>query len=278
MELYNTMNITATRFRNCMVLVTLCLLVAACVPITPTPVVVPETALPPTAVPPTKAPPTPTAVPPTVDPNGISAAITLDPAVTEDPDSLKICALLYSGLVSLDASGEVQPALAESWVISDDQLDYIFKLRGDAVFSDGTLITADEVVTNFTRWFDPQAPLRGNAEYAAWERIFGGFLGEKDANDRAKSLVDGVQKVDTLTVLIHLTRPAPDLLKYLADPAFAILSPAVLAAGGYGGQESQVVSSGPYVVDAWTEGTLRLAPNPLYWGDQPAEGLVFNLY
>ncbi|MBN1372424.1 MAG: hypothetical protein JW987_10850 [Anaerolineaceae bacterium] len=260
-----------------MFLVIICLVAAACVPITPTPVAPIDTQMPPTAVPPTPVPPTATAVPPTADPYGISAAITLDPAITEDADSLKICSLLYSGLVNLGVGG-LEPALAESWVISDDQLDYIFKLRSDAVFSDGTLITSAEVVANFNRWLNPQDPLRGNGEYAAWERTFGGFLGEKDADGRAKSLVDGVQQVDTLTVLIHLTRPEPDLLTYLADPAFAILSPDALAASKYGGQGSMPVSSGPYTVHAWTQGTLQLWPNPTYWGTKPTESLTFNLY
>lgn len=271
------MNATSTLLRNCMVFVILCLAVSACVPITPTPVVPVDTQAPSTPVSPTAAAPTATAVPPTADPYGISAAITLDPAITEDVDSLKICALLYSGLVSL-GDGGLQPALAESWVISDDQLDYIFKLRSDAVFSDGTLITAEEVVANFNRWLDPQDPLRGDGEYAAWARTFGGFLGEKDADGRAKSLVDGAQMVDSLTVLVHLTRPEPDLLTYLADPAFAILSPDALVAGAYGGQGSKAVSSGAYMVDAWTQGTLRLAPNPGYWGTKPTESLTFNLY
>ncbi len=206
----------------------------------------------------------------------ISADINLDPALAQDADSLMISQYLYEGLVRLDESGAPQPALAESWVISDDQLDYIFTLRSTAVFSDGTPVTPDVIVENFNRWFDPQHPLHGNGDFAVWGRIFLGFHGEKDASDRAKSTVDGIQKVDVNTVLIHLNRLMPDLLTDLADPAFAILNPTTLASAGYGGRDSTIISSGPYIVSAWTDNGLTLAPNPSYWGNKPIEGLNFT--
>jgi ABC-type transport system substrate-binding protein len=212
----------------------------------------------------------------TESPPALSANITLDPALTQDADSLKVCQYLYEGLVMLDSNGEVQPALAESWVVSDDQLDYIFKLRANAAFSDGTPITPDIVADNFNRWFDPQSPLHGNGNYATWQRIFLGFHAEKNADKRPKSTVDGIQKVDFNTVLIHLNRLEPNMLKYLADPAFAILKTDMLAAdGGYGGRNSTIISSGPYLLSSWTDAGLTLSPNPKYWGTAPQGDLNF---
>ena len=205
----------------------------------------------------------------------VSADIKLDPALAQDPDSLMVSQYLYEGLVRLSETGEPLPGLAESWVISDDQLDYIFTLRSNAAFSDGTQITPDVVVENFNRWFDPQSPLRGNGDFSTWGRIFLGFHGEKGPDDRAKSKVDGIQKVDVNTVLEHLNRPVPELLNYLADPAFSILNPAALASGEYGGRESMIISSGPYVVSAWTDDGLVLSPNQSYWGNKPVGDLNF---
>ncbi len=239
---------------------------------------------PPTATPSaTDAPSAPTEVPaavaspqPIAGPEQISASITLDPALTQDADSLKVSQYLYEGLVSLDANGNPQPALAESWVVSDDQLDYIFTLRANAAFSDGTSITPDIVADNFNRWFDPQSPLHGNGNYATWQKIFFGFHGERGADKRPKSTVDGIQKVDFNTVLIHLNRLEPNILTYLADPAFAILKKDALAAdSAYGGRNSTIISSGPYVVSSWTDAGLTLSPNPKYWGTAPKEDLKF---
>lgn len=206
----------------------------------------------------------------------ISKSIFLDPALAEDEDSLRISQYLYEGLVRLDSNGEVQPALAESWIISDDQLDYIFTLRPGITFSDGTPITPDVIESNFNRWFDPENPLRGDGNFPAWKRIFLGFHNEKDADQRAISTVDGIQKVDVNTILVHLNRPVPDLLTYLADPAFVILSTEALSAGGYGKRENAIISSGPYLLSAWTDEGLTLSPNPKYWGDAPVDDLNFT--
>jgi ABC-type transport system substrate-binding protein len=208
----------------------------------------------------------------------ISKDIFLDPALAEDADSLKVSQYLYEGLVRLDEKGEIQPALAESWVISDDQLDYIFTLRAGLTFSDGTRITPDTVEANFNRWFDTENPLHGENKFPAWERVFLGFHNEKDAEQRAKSTVDGIQKVDVNTILVHLNRPVPDLLTYLADPAFTVLSiDALSTTDGYGGRDSTIISSGPYIVKNWADTGLTLSPNPKYWGTPPEGDINFTL-
>lgn len=194
----------------------------------------------------------------------------LDPAKTEDPDSLLVSRNLYEGLVTLDADGIAQPGIARSWVISDDELDYIFELRPNNVFSDGSPITIEAVEQNFNRWFDPQNPLHGDGNYPTWLKLFLAFRGERDANKRPVSQLDGVQIVDKNTFIVHLNRPEPNLLNYLAEPAFSILSPTALENPVYGSRESSIISSGKYVITAWTDEGMTLSPNPQYW--EPVEG------
>ena len=207
-----------------------------------------------------------------VEPIEVSADLLLDPAVTEDPDSLLVSQYLYEGLVRLDENGSVQPGLSESWVISDDQLDYIFDLRPGIKFSDGTDITADIIVANFNRWYDPENALHGDGNFPTWKKIFLAFNGERDAEKRAISQVDGIQKVDENTIIIHLNRLEPNMLNYLALPAFSILKTEAIASGGYGAQGSEILSSGAYIVESWTNEGMNLVPNPNYWS--PVEGEV----
>jgi ABC-type transport system substrate-binding protein len=122
--------------------------------------------------------------------------------------------------------GKPAPGLALSWTISQDRLDYVFTLKTGATFTDGSAVTADAVVTNFNRWFDPTDPAHASGPVDAWMAAFGGFKGEKDANGQPKGSFDGIEKVDTFTVLVHLNRPYVDLLKTLAQPDFGIVSPA----------------------------------------------------
>lgn len=249
------------------------LLLAACQPQTPAP----ATEAPVEPPQPAPATETPAAAPEEpADPNSLTKDILLDPALATDADSIKINQYLYSGLIVLDESGNPQSGIAESWEISDDQLAYTFTIRSNAVFSDGSPITPDDIADNFNRWLDPQSPLRGTGNYEAWKTIFLGFLGQKDADGRPVSPVDGIQKVDFNTVIIHLNRPVPELLTLLGNPAFAVLSPESLSNAQYGTINSSIIASGPYVVSAWTSEGLTLSPNSSYWGDVPTADLEFS--
>jgi len=66
-----------------------------------------------------------------------------------------IGAIVNEGLVSIDNDGKVIPALAESWE-DEDATVWKFKLRGDAKFSDGSPVTADDVVWSIERAQDPE--------------------------------------------------------------------------------------------------------------------------
>lgn len=195
----------------------------------------------------------------------VSRDLLLDPAKAQDEDSLLVSSFLYEGLVTMDAQGNIQPGIAESWTISDDELDYIFEINPAARFSDGSRISVDALADNFNRWFEPTSPLHGDGNFPGWLNRFLAFNGERGADDRAVSQVDGVQKVDINTFIVHLNRPEPQLLTYLAEPAFAILSPSALGNASYGTMQSTIISSGPYVITSWTDQGMTLTPNPQYW-------------
>lgn len=50
---------------------------------------------------------------------------------------------VYETLVRIDSAGEIAPFLATDWQVSDDRTEYIFQLRHDVKFSDGTPFTAE---------------------------------------------------------------------------------------------------------------------------------------
>lgn len=206
----------------------------------------------------------------------VSRDLLLDPAKTADEDSLLVSGYLYEGLVTVDAQGNIQPGIAESWTVSDDELDYIFEINPAARFSDGSPISVDALADNFNRWFEPASPLHGDGNFPGWLSRFLAFNGERGADDRAVSQVDGVQKVDINTFIVHLNRPEPQLLTYLAEPAFAILSPAALENPSYGTSQSTIISSGAYVITSWTDEGMTLTPNPQYWNAAPADEVLLT--
>ncbi len=66
-----------------------------------------------------------------------------------NPVDHDITSLIFEGLVKINAYGEPVPALAKSWVISSDGLDYVFQLRSDVLWQDGLPFSASDVLYTF---------------------------------------------------------------------------------------------------------------------------------
>lgn len=112
------------------------------------------------------------------------------------PAAQHLRAATFEGLVSLDPAGQVVPALAERWIVTDDGMSYIFRLR------DGTWPSGDEInATDVRRLLrDSIARLRGTS------------LGL----DLAK--VSEVRAMTGRVIEVRLTSPMPDFLRLLAQP------------------------------------------------------------
>ncbi len=94
-----------------------------------------------------------------------------------NPVDRDITALIFEGLTKTDAFGEPIPALAQSWVISADGLEYIFTLRQDVLWQDGIPFTAADVAYTMSVLRSPIFP--GNAELGAfWRTVETDQLGD----------------------------------------------------------------------------------------------------
>ncbi len=87
-----------------------------------------------------------------------SAPLTWDPAQVGDASSAAVVAQVWEGLTAFDPAAQVQPALAERWDVSEDGHRLTFTLRPGITFSDGTPITAQDVVDSWLRVIDPSTP------------------------------------------------------------------------------------------------------------------------
>lgn len=112
------------------------------------------------------------------------------------PAAQHLRAATHEGLVALDPAGQVVPAIAERWIVTDDGLSYIFRLR-DSAWPDGEAITAVEI----------RQQLR-----SAITRLRGTSFGL----DLAK--VRDIRAMTGRVIEVRLTSPMPDLLRLLAQP------------------------------------------------------------
>jgi peptide/nickel transport system substrate-binding protein len=88
----------------------------------------------------------------------------VNPVLAVSDSDHDLVALTYAGLMGRSADGSLKPVLAESYSVSEDGTIYTFTLRGNATFSDGTSVSADDVVYTVQKAQDPalKSPVYGN--------------------------------------------------------------------------------------------------------------------
>ncbi|MEJ8572864.1 ABC transporter substrate-binding protein [Microbaculum marinum] len=169
--------------------------------------------------------------PPHLDPTGGAAA-----AIDEI-----VYANVFEGLTRIDRNGEVKPALAESWTISDDGLTYTFKLREGVKFHDGSDFTAEDVKYSLDR------------------------AGAEDSTNAQKALfepIESVEVTDPSTVVVTLKRPTGGFLFNMGWGDAVIVAPE-----SADGNKSSPVGTGPFKFVEWVSGDhVTLDRNPDYWG------------
>ena len=178
-------------------------------------------------------------------------AVSLDVADAIDGPSFDVVYNIHEGLVDQSSDGEIIPELATSWTLSDDRLNWIFKLRSDVVFHDGTKFNAQAVKFNFDRVMDAA---KEHANRGQWEPHLA-----------------SVDVVDDFTVRITTKKPYGSLLGLLASDFGKIMnSPTAVEKAGknYG---RNPVGTGPFKFLSWTPGVkLVIEKNPNYWRGAPA--------
>lgn len=102
----------------------------------------------------------PANLPPTVLVEALIGRISkLNPLLaTYNPVDQDITSLIFEGLTTTNAYGEIVPALAESWTVSQDGLEYVVVLHNDVLWQDGVPFTAQDVVFTVQLLSDPLFP------------------------------------------------------------------------------------------------------------------------
>jgi peptide/nickel transport system substrate-binding protein len=79
-----------------------------------------------------------------------------------------LTALTYAGLMGVNGSGALVPVLASGYTVSPDGKTYTFTIRPSAKFSDGTPVTANDVVFTVQKAQDPSLE---SPEFADWSGV-----------------------------------------------------------------------------------------------------------
>ena len=165
---------------------------------------------------------------------------------------------IYNGLLEYDSETDdpydIRSDLAESWELLPDGVTYLFHLYENAVWQDGTPVTADDVVYSMDS-------LVNSAENRPQTLIIAPYYSQ--GNSKA---------IDATTVEIRTNNPAPDFIPMLATDAFKMMSKAWGESGVDTSKWENGMGSGPFMPTTLAKDvSVELERNPNYW----KEGLPY---
>ncbi len=201
--------------------------------------------------------------------NESSGIGTLDPAFARDQSIIWACNQLYNGLVQLNDSMQIVPAVAKSWEISNDGKTYTFILRNDVLFHETEFyhfpaprkVVASDFVYSFNRIVSSEVASPGKWIFAS-----------VDTNATGKPAFEAIN--DT-TFSIRLSRPFPPFLGILTMQYCSVVAHEVVDKYGKD-YRNHPVGTGPFQFKYWKEGVkLVLAKNPRYFEFENGQRLPF---
>lgn len=197
--------------------------------------------------------------------NNGSEVASLDPHKVEGTPESNIILNLLEGLVSTDANGHVVPAAAATWE-NQDFKTWTFHLRPDAVWSDGSPVTAQDFVYSWQRLADPQiaSPYASYLQYAKIENVDDILTGKKSPQTL------GVKAIDDKTLQVQLSEPVPYFVSMLSHTSLKPVKQAVVEKfGDKWTLPANYVGNGAYRLKEWVVNErIVLERSPSYWNNK----------
>lgn len=191
--------------------------------------------------------------------NEMNSVTSLDPAAASNFENIGPVNQLFNGLVQMDDSLNVLPAIAKQFSLSADGLCYTFNLRNDVYFHDnacfengkGRKVTAKDFVYSFSRLFDSKVSSATT------------LLNKIDRSE--KTNYKGFNAPNDSTFKIYLTEPFSAFINILTMKYFSVLPFEAIDYYKLDFRRNPV-GTGPFMFKVWDEGTkLILLKNPNYF-------------
>lgn len=171
----------------------------------------------------------------------------LDPIKAFNYPENTVVANLCEPLLQVKPDFSIEPNLASSFEVKSPQ-EYVYQIRDDVTFWDGSRMTMDDVIWSLERHKNPE-------EGSYW----------------AGAVTDNIQSVEQSgewELTVKLKNPDMTFNSYMVTPIGAIVQKKHREQQGenYGTPTGQVMCTGPFSVEAWDQGqTLTLQRNDAYW-------------
>lgn len=155
---------------------------------------------------------------------------------------------LYDSLLRVNPqTGDLTPGLAQRWLVSEDSKTFVFMLRNDVKWHDGTALTAEDVVFTLQALSNPDIRVNPAADFGP---------------------LDQVTATDTLSVSITFREAYCAALTYIGTipilPRHKLEDKPLI-----GVTNEDLIGTGPLILENWDEDELTFSRNPNYWGGAP---------
>ncbi|MDK0796672.1 ABC transporter substrate-binding protein [Clostridium perfringens] len=181
---------------------------------------------------------------------------TISPSESLSKGEEDLVSNIFSGLVEVNEKGEPIPDLAMGWTISDDGLEYTFKINEKNKWSNGTEVTAKDFQIFFRDLLSPD-----NEDYTSNELY--SIYGVKDYREGKIDFSEvAINSPDDYTLVLRMNNKDDNLLKNLAKPIYR-LRDLNEPLDNYKSDFNEISYTGPYVIyDVTKDGFIRLKDNP----------------
>jgi len=192
---------------------------------------------------------------------------TLDPQVTNFDSTIRVMLNVCEPLVWMPDGTTFVPALADSWEISGDGLEYTFHLKQGVTFHDGTPFNAQAVQYTFDRVvalnrYSKDAVAKGTPADAVVPPDNSTIITPGQCYIQVGDRYDHTEIVDDNTAKIVLNAPFAPFLANI-NGYLGIVSPTAVESMGLADFARKPVGTGPMMVQEWVEADhITLVKNP----------------
>lgn len=187
---------------------------------------------------------------------------TIDPALATDSTSGAIIKNVFEGLTAMDNAGEILPAAAESWEISEDGLTYTFKLREGNTWSNGDPVKASDFEYAWKRVLNPETA----SQYASILYVVEGAEAYNAGEGEADAV--GVTAIDDSTLEVKLVNPTAYFLELTAFYTYMPVHQVTVEADADWALDASdaYITNGPFSLTEWAHSShYVLVKSDSYW-------------
>lgn len=185
----------------------------------------------------------------------------LDPAKSLTIDNRSYLSNLFEGLVNINSKGEVIEGMAEKWETNESNTEFTFYIRENAMWSDGTKVTASDFKFAWLRVLNPDTA-------SGWASYLYYIKGAEEYNSGIGTEEDVEIKTEGSNILrVKLKNPCAFFINMTAlQPYYPVSEKIVSKNENWASNNEKYVSNGAYKLKKWNHNeNILITKNDFYW-------------